>query len=259
MNAAGILILFLFIAIPLFFFILKYLPEINGNKDNEIESHIIKDPKTGYYIDKSFETRKNLKKDQEKENIDPNKFEEKIAKIVKKEIDTQKYNEVIWLKAFKKAKGNKNEAQALYVEYRTEQLEEQYYENSNLEKGKNNNKKIQYKKIRSESENSFFEKSNFLSGREDLTIAFWVYVFIGNIFIGLIVGFLSVIIGSFMLVFLLAYLFFSTVGFWKCADTYTLKKQKMNESYVWAVVARIYVVINLLYLPFQIFQFIGNK
>jgi len=258
MNAAGLLLLFLFLVIPLFLFILKYLPEITGNEKNEIESHIIKDPKTGYYIDRNFESRKKLK-DEEKESINPNKFEEKIAKVVKKEIDTQNYNEVTWLKAFKKARGNKNEAQALYVEYRTEQLEEQYYENSDSDKGKSNNKKIQYKKIRSGSESSFFEKSNFLSGRENLTTAFWVYVFIGNIFVGLIVGFLSVIIGSFMLVFLLAYLLFSTVGFWKCADTYTLKKQKMNESYVWAVVARIYVVVNLLYLPFQFFQFIGNK
>lgn len=258
MNGA-ILILLLVIGLSaLLFAYIKFF--VDNDQQSESKSQLIKDPKTGYYIDTNFEALKNLKdKEEEKENIDLNKFEEKIAKIVKKEIDTQKYNEVTWLKAFKKAKGNKNEAQALYAEYRTEQLEEQYYKTSYPEEKKNNSIKVQYKKIRSGSENSFFENSNFLSGREDLTTAFWLYVFAGNFFVGLIAGFLSVLISSFMLVFLLAYLFFSTVGLWKCADTYTLKKQKRSEPYGWAIGAKIYVVINLLYLPFQIFQFIGKK
>lgn len=256
---SGVILLLLVIgSIALFLFAIKYLPE----NQEEIESHIIKDPKTGYYVDTNFVARQSSKNkedeeaDLEKKDLD--RFEKKIAKIVKKEIDSQKYNEVTWLQAFKKARGNKQEAQALYVEYRTDQLEEQFYNNTNTDQKSNNITKVQYKKVRSGSDGGFFENSNFLSGREELATAFWLYVFAGNLVVGIIAGFLSVGIGNFMMIILIPYLIFSTVGLWKCADNYTALKQKKKEPYGWALGAKIYVVINLLYLPVQIFQFIGN-
>jgi hypothetical protein len=232
---------------------------------------IFKNPKTGQYEQKNIDEKGNIipekietktkKKELETKinnniKIDNSKEDLIIAKIIKKEIDSQKYNELTWLEAFKKAKGNKQEAQALYAEYRSDQLEKKYYEKADL--GKNNMSSVQYKKIKSGNDKSFFENSNFLSGREDLAVAFWLYVFVGNFLVGLVAGLLTVIIGNFMLVFLLFYLFFSTAGLWKCADSYTVQKQKRRESYGWAIGAKIYVVINLLYLPFQIFQFIGK-
>lgn len=234
----------------------------NSNNPDSNKSNLIKDPKTGYYVDTNFVARQSSKNKEDEEAAlekkDPDRFEKKIAKIVKKEIDSQKYNEVTWLQAFKKARGNKQEAQALYAEYRTDQLEEQFYNNANTDQKRNNITKVQYKKVRSGREGGFFENSNFLSGREELATAFWLYVFAGNLVVGIIAGFLSVGIGSFMIIILIPYLIFSTVGLWKCADNYTVLKQKMKEPYGWALGAKIYVVINLLYLPVQIFQFIRN-
>jgi hypothetical protein len=258
-GEAGIVIIGLFVIIGFVMLLASYVSGLDSKKP-----HLIKDPKTGYYVETNYANDvfgQSLKKNNEETSIekkDPNRFEEKIAKIVKKEIDSQKYNEVTWLQAFKKARGNKQEAQALYAEYRIDQLEEQFYNNTNVDQKSNNITKVQYKKVRSGSDGGFFENSNFLSGREELATAFWLYVFAGNLVVGIIAGFLSVGIGNFMMIILIPYLIFSTVGLWKCADNYTALKQKKKEPYGWALGAKIYVIINLLYLPVQIFQFIRN-
>ena len=233
---------------------------------------IFKNPKTGQYEEKNIDEKGNIipekieiktkKKELETKinnyvKIDNSKEDLIIAKIIKKEIDGQKYNELIWLRAFKKAKGNKEQAQALYAEYRAEQLEEEFY-NQEKQIGKSIIKNKDIRKVSSNNDNSFFENSNFLSGREKLTTAFWLYVFVGNFVFGFIVGLLSVAVGSWILIFLIGYLIFSTIGLWKCADSYTSDKQSKRQSYGWAIGAKLYVVINLIYLPFQIIQFIGR-
>jgi len=85
--------------------------------------------------DQSNEKLKEKAKKNIKEELDPNRYEARIAKVVKKEIDDQKYDEVTWLKAFRKARGNKEEAQALYAEYRAQELEKIYYRNDNRTTG----------------------------------------------------------------------------------------------------------------------------
>ena len=263
-------VIIVFFIILIFFFAAFYFSQGTFPEPFR-KTAIFKNPKTGHYEEKEIDEKGNIipekiepkpkKKELEpkinnNEKIDNSKQDLIIAKIIKKEIDSQKYNEVTWLEAFKKAKGNKQEAQALYAEYRSDQLEKQYYEKA--DRGENNISKLQYKKIKSGRDRSFFANSKFLSGREDLTTAFWLYVFVGNFLVGLVVGLLSTIIGNVILIFLLFYLIFSTVGLWKCANSYSAQKQKRRESYGWAIGAKIYVVINLLYLPFQIVQFIGS-
>ena len=48
--------------------------------------------------------------------------EKQTAQIIKRELDKKNYEETAWLKAFKKAKGNEEEARALYVEIREADL-----------------------------------------------------------------------------------------------------------------------------------------
>jgi hypothetical protein len=211
------------------------------------------DPRTGRKLkrgeifiipdDDDDETEIEIKK------LDPNRFDSKIAKIVRKEIEGENYEDIIWLKAFKKAKGNKQEAQALYAEYRTSELEKIYY-------AKDNNKE-KYKKITSGNE-SFYE-NKFLSGQESLANAFWLYTFLGNLVVGIIVGMISVLVGLWIIIFLIGYLIFSTIGLWKCADTYINKMQDQKKSYGWAIAAKVYAVINLLAIPGQIFLMAGVK
>lgn len=179
--------------------------------------------------------------------LDSNRFDLKIAKIVRKEIDNQSYEDVTWLKAFKNAKGNKQEAQALYAEYRTEELERIYY-------SKNNNGE-NFKKL---TDNEISFQNNFFSGRESLTTAFWLYTFLGNLIVGIIVGMISVSVGLWVTIFLIGYLFFSTIGLWKCADNYTYEMQKKRKPYGWAIGAKIYAVINLIAVPLQIFLMAGK-
>ena len=55
-------------------------------------------------------------------------LEKKISKIVKSELDKNDYEDTAWLKAFKEARGDKNEARAIYIEIRTRDLEDEFYE-----------------------------------------------------------------------------------------------------------------------------------
>jgi hypothetical protein len=55
-------------------------------------------------------------------------LEKKIAKIVKLELDKSNYEDTAWLKSFKEARGDKNEARAIYVGIRTKDLEDEFYE-----------------------------------------------------------------------------------------------------------------------------------
>ena len=236
------LLAFLIIFIPVVL-LLSYVFVDSGNRV---------DPKTGRKLKRGeiFIIQEN---DDEREiettKLDPNRFDSKIAKIVRKEIEDENYEDVIWLKAFKKARGNKQEAQALYADYRTSELEKIYYaKDSNREK---------YKKITSNNEN--FSENKFLSGQESLANAFWLYTFLGNLVVGIIVGMISVLAGLWVTIFLLGYLIFSTIGLWKCADTYVNEMQRKRKPYGWAIGAKAYAVINLLVVPLQIFLMLGVK
>ena len=55
-------------------------------------------------------------------------IEKKIARIVKSELDKGNYEDTAWLKAFKEAGGDKNQARAIYVGVRSKDLEDEFYE-----------------------------------------------------------------------------------------------------------------------------------
>ena len=227
---------------------------------------IFKNQKTGHYEEKEIDEKGNIIIPEEKEIeieikknnneiVDSSKQDLIIAKIIKKEIDSQRYNELIWLKAFKKAKGNKQESQALYAEYRAQQLEEEHYQKKNP--GENNNTKVNFKKIRS-GNNNIFSRNKFLSGEESLSTAFWLYNFAGNLVVGVVAGIFSILAGLWVTIFLIGYLIFSSIGLWKCADNYTTDMQRRKKSYGWAIAAKIYAVINLFVIPIQILLMVGK-
>ena len=58
-------------------------------------------------------------------------IERKIAKIVKSELDSKNYEDTAWLKAFREAGGDDKQARASYVEIRTADLNDEFYEESN--------------------------------------------------------------------------------------------------------------------------------
>lgn len=58
-------------------------------------------------------------------------IEKKIAKIVKSELDSKNYEDTAWLKAFRDAGGDDKQARASYVEIRTADLNDEYYEENN--------------------------------------------------------------------------------------------------------------------------------
>jgi hypothetical protein len=55
-------------------------------------------------------------------------IEKKVARIVKSELDKSNYEDTAWLKAFKEARGDKNQARAIYVGIRSKDLEDEFYE-----------------------------------------------------------------------------------------------------------------------------------
>ena len=153
------------------------------------QTPVKKDSKTGQYIeidkdgsdphyDKEREDKElKLKNKNLNLNLDSKRQEKKIAKIVKNEIDNKKYDEVIWLRAFKKAKGNKEEAQALYAEYRAEELERVYYLKNDTSDDMNVNEKNNYdsKKI---------SKSNDHTDKNQLNILIFSIVYFLSILFG---------------------------------------------------------------------------
>ena len=185
----------------------------------------------------------------EDKKLDPNRFDVKIAKIIRKEIENDNYNDVIWLKALKNARGKKDEARALYIEYRTEELERVYYNNDSKDQ--------QLKKVTSSKDVSFGNK--FLSGQESLAVAFWLYTFLGNLVVGIIIGMISVLAGLWVVIILIAYSIFSLIGLWACADAYTNKMQRQKKSYGWAIAAKVFSLINLVTIFGQIILMVGNK
>jgi len=258
----GFVIVPILIFLLLIFFLVVFSGKIGGSLPNLFEkTALFKNPKTGQYEERKIDEKGNIIYEEEQkevanesiQTIDKSKQDLVIAKIIKKEIDRQNYNEVTWLKAFKKAKGNKQETQALYAEYRFQQLEDEFYEKINPKENKLID--VQFKKTRSGSYN-FFSENKFLSGQETLATAFWLYSFSGSLVVGFIVGLFSVLVGIWAIIFLICYLIFSIIGLWKCADTYTNEMQRKRKSYGWAIAAKVYVIINALIVPAQIISLI---
>ena len=75
-------------------------------------------------------------------------IERKIAKIVKSELDSKNYEDTAWLKAFREAGGDDKQERASYVEIRTADLNDEYYEESNRLEEENANIKLNTMYIR---------------------------------------------------------------------------------------------------------------
>ena len=181
--------------------------------------------------------------------------EKKTAQIVKSELDKKTYEDVAWLKALKKADGNEEKAKVFYIDIRSNNLFEEIY--SSLKKDETTRTNEDSRFLYS-SNNNFF-KNKFLSGQENLAVAFWLYTFLGNIVVGIIIGMISVLAGLWVVIILIAYSIFSLIGLWACADAYTNKMQRQKKSYGWAIAAKVFSLINLVTIFGQIILMVGNK
>ena len=83
-------------------------------------------------------------------------IERKIAKIVKSELDSKNYEDTAWLKAFREAGGDDKQARASYVEIRTADLNDEYFEENN---------RLEEKKLR-EEEKKQNKEDRILRARE---------------------------------------------------------------------------------------------
>lgn len=157
---------------------------------------------------------------------------------------------------FEKTALFKNPKTGQYEERKIDEKGNIIYEEEQREDAKENKLiDVQFKKTRSGSYN-FFSENKFLSGQETLATAFWLYSFSGSLVVGFIVGLFSVLVGIWVIIFLICYLIFSIIGLWKCADTYTNEMQRKRKSYGWAIAAKVYVIINALIVPAQIISLI---
>lgn len=84
-------------------------------------------------------------------------LEKKISKIVKSELDKNNYEDTAWLKAFKEARGDKNEARAIYIEIRTRDLEDEFYEEQEKIESERIEKQNKIDQLRIEKENRLQE------------------------------------------------------------------------------------------------------
>jgi len=88
--------------------------------------------------------------------------------------------------------------------------------------------------------------NKFLDGDVDLATAYWGYMFLGSIVVGLVGGFLSAMFGAFISIFVVLYTGWAAAGVWASVAKYKIKKIEENQSVVWGVLAQIFSVINVL-------------
>jgi hypothetical protein len=206
--------------------------------------------------------------------------ERQTAQIIKRELDRRNYEEIAWLKAFKKAKGNETEARALYVEIRESDLlgevyislkdkvdqriaEVEWYRNeqnkikqkksetkkepslTNYEKQQIKNKYL--KSVESDvsikpnhSEESFVDR--FIEGKITLVISYWVIGVIVPSIIYVIALVIDPDIEAIVMVLLVIYYFFASIGIWKSAGNYI----RENDPPFWGYTARVMMILGIL-------------
>jgi len=89
-----------------------------------------------------------------------------------------------------------------------------------------------------------FEK--FLDGELDLATSFWGFLVVGTFIVGFVSGFLSEMIGSWVIIALGIYTWVAVAGTWASAEKYKIIKTKQNQSLVWGFLAQIMCVLNVI-------------
>ena len=209
-------------------------------------------------------------------------LERKIAKIVKSELDSKNYEETAWLKAFREAGGDDKQARALYVELRTADLNDEYFEENNRLEEKKQNKedrisrakelkeqrrgerqyRNEYKYTskprrinRDTSSLSFVEKCKYyVNGYYPLSFSFWVVGILISIILSLPIVYLtlsdvSYSIGEAGAWFSVLYFFLNIVfqifvilGLWRSAGFYI----EENKPPFWGYAVRVYSVFAII-------------
>jgi hypothetical protein len=189
--------------------------------------------------------------------------EKQTAQIIKRELDRKDYEETAWLKAFKKAKGNEEQARAIYVEIREPDLLKEVYislktkidqriAQAEVDPPFTVYQKLQIKNdylkniesdtsIKSDiSEESFLYR--FLDGDVPLVISYWVFaVLIPTIIYGVDIG-INGDTSPIIALILLAYYVFAFIGTWKSAGNY----MRENDPPFWGYTSRVIIVLALL-------------
>jgi len=208
--------------------------------------------------------------------------EKQAAQIVKRELDKKNYEETAWLKAFKKAKGNEEEARALYAEIREAVLlgelyislkekvdhkiaEVEWYRDeqnkikqrkseakkepplTDYEKQQIKNKYLKNIESDTSTKSDISEKSfigRFIDGDIPLVISYWIVaVLIPTIIYGADIG-INGDTSPIIALILLVYYVFAFIGTWKSAGNYI----RQNEPPFWGYTARVVLVIGLVKL-----------
>jgi hypothetical protein len=206
--------------------------------------------------------------------------ERQTAQIIKRELDRKDYEETAWLKAFKKAKGNEEQARGIYAEIREAILlgeiyislkekvdqkikEVEWYrdEQNKIKQRKSENKKepplTDYEKqqiknkylknVESDAsiksnipEKSFL--SRFLDGEVPLVISYWIIAALIPTIIYVIDIEKNGNTTTIIALILLAYYVFAFIGTWKSAGNYIRK----NDPPFWGYAARVMIIFAIL-------------
>jgi len=203
-------------------------------------------------------------------------LEKKISKIVKSELDKNNYEDTAWLKAFKEARGDKNEARAIYIEIRTRDLEDEFYEEQERIEAERIERENKIEQERIDKENRIYElrakrdelRENrrvknleksyskikpFIRGEESLAYSYWgIGVLLAIIlalplfiFENLKSDSAAIILGLYALAYIIFTIFVS-IGIWRSAGFYVIEKNKKKENGFWGYAARVSVVLAII-------------
>jgi len=114
-----------------------------------------------------------------------------------------------------------------------------------------------YKNTDAPSSNQVVESNNsasnqkddfqkFIDGEMDLATSFWGFLIVGTFIVGFVSGFLSPMIGSWIIIALGIYTWIAVQGTWASAEKYKAAQTKKKQSIVWGILAQIVCGLNVI-------------
>ncbi|MDA7446043.1 hypothetical protein N8805_00995 [Candidatus Pelagibacter ubique] len=86
----------------------------------------------------------------------------------------------------------------------------------------------------------------FIDGEMDLATSFWGFLIVGTFIVGFVSGFLSPMIGSWIIIALGIYTWIAVQGTWASAEKYKAVQTKKKQSIVWGILAQIVCGLNII-------------
>ena len=121
-----------------------------------------------------------------------------------------------------------------------------YLKNLNINNKNSKTKRLKISKSRIQKSN--YSSQNFIStvwyGEETMSKTFWLYCVLTVAIVSFVSGLALNVIGNVIWIIPLSVIIWTNTGLWRSSSIYQNNKLKNKQSYGWATLAKVYVVLN---------------